>query len=149
MRWIVIGGLAAGALDISFACIYWALARDVAPQRILQSVASGIVGKDSYRGGWSTASLGLGLHFLMTLAMAAAYYAGSRWMPALWRRPFVAGAAYGLFLYAVMNFIVVPLSRAGVAGPRNDLWTWLGVAAHVALVGWPIAVAVRQAHLRA
>jgi len=144
MKWIVIGGLAAGFLDISFACIYWALARDVPPQRIFQSVASGLLGKESYAGGWSTATLGLALHFLMTLIMAAAYYLASKRMAVLWRRPLAFGAAYGLFLYAVMNFIVVPLSRAAGGGPRNDLWTWLGVAAHVMLVGIPIALSVRR-----
>jgi len=144
MKWVVIGGLAAGLLDISFACIYWALARDVPAERILQSVASGVLGKESYKGGWATASLGLALHFLMTLAMAAAYYLAARRAPALWREPLAWGAAYGLFLYALMNFVVVPLSRAAVSGPRNDLWTWLGVAAHVLLVGIPIALAVRR-----
>ena len=79
----------------------------------------------------------------MTLAMAAAYYLASRRLPVLWRKPVVSGAAYGLFLYAAMNFIVVPLSRAAMGGPRNDLWTWLGVAAHVMLVGIPIALSIR------
>jgi uncharacterized membrane protein YagU involved in acid resistance len=147
VRWIVIGGLAAGLLDISFACIYWALARDVPPQRIFQSVASGLLGKEGYAGGWGTAALGLALHFAMTLAMAAAYYLVSRRATVLWRRPVASGAAYGLFLYAFMNFIVVPLSRAAAGGPRNDLWTWSGVAAHVFLVGIPIALAIRRARI--
>ena len=147
MKWIVVGGMIAGLLDISFACTYWALARDVPAQRIFQSVASGILGKDAYKGGWGTALLGLGLHFLMTLAMAAAYDLASRRMTELWRKPLVCGAAYGLLLYAVMNFIVVPLSRAAAGGPRNDLWTWLGVAAHVLLVGIPIAFSIRQRFL--
>jgi hypothetical protein len=147
MKWIFIGGLAAGFLDISFACIYWALARDVPPERILQSVASGLLGKESYKGGWGTALLGLGLHFLMTLAMSAAYYAASLRVPVLWRKPWVSGAAYGLILYVIMNFVVVPLSRAAVGGPRGDLWTWLAIAAHVFLVGIPIALSIRRSHV--
>ena len=146
MKWIVIGGLVAGLLDISFACTYWAIARDVPAQRIFQSVASGLLGKEAYAGGWGSAALGLGLHFFMTLAMAAAYYMASRQVPALWRRPLMFGAAYGLILYAVMNFVVVPLSRAGGSVPRNDLWTWSGIAAHVLLVGIPIALSIQRAH---
>ncbi len=145
MGWIVIGGLAAGFLDITFACVYWYLARDVPPQRIFQSVASGVLGKDSYQGGWNSALLGLALHFLMTCAMAAAFYAASRRFAVLTRVPVASGAAYGLLLYGLMNFVVVPLSRAAVGAPRNDLWTWLGIAAHVALVGVPIALAARRA----
>ena len=148
MKWIVIGGAIAGFLDISFACIYWAVARDVPAQRIFQSVASGVLGKESYTGGWGTAGLGLALHFLIALTMAAVYYVASLPLPFLWRKPVAWGSAYGLLLYAAMNYVVVPLSRAAVAGPRNDLWTWLGVAAHVLLVGVPIALCIRQAHTR-
>jgi hypothetical protein len=81
----------------------------------------------------------------MTLAMAAVYYFASRRISALWKEPFVFGATYGLLLYATMNFIVLPLSRAAVGAPRNDLWTWMGIAAHVLLVGIPIALSTRKA----
>lgn len=143
--WVVAGGLVAGALDITFACTYWALARDVPAERILQSVASGVLGKASYEGGGATALLGLALHFFITLAMSAAYYAVSRRLPALWQRPLAMGAAYGLLLYGVMNFVVVPLSNAAVSAPALNLWTFAGIAAHVLLVGVPIALCVRRA----
>jgi hypothetical protein len=143
--WVVAGGLVAGALDIAFACAYWAIARDVPAGRILQSVASGVLGKASYEGGARTALLGLALHFLMTLAMAAAYYAASRRFAVLAQRPLAMGAAYGLALYAVMNFVVVPLSNAAVAGPGHNPWTYAGIAAHVLLVGIPIAWCARRA----
>jgi hypothetical protein len=144
--WVVAGGLIAGALDITFACTYWAIARDVPAERILQSVASGLLGKDSYQGEWRTSLLGLALHFFITLMMSAAYYAASRRLAALWQRPVAMGAAYGLLLYGVMNFVVVPLSSAAVGAPALDLWTFAGIAAHVLLVGIPIAWCVRRAH---
>lgn len=144
-RWVVVGGLVAGAADIAFACIYWALARGVAPERILQSVASGVLGTASFSGGWATAGLGLALHFFITLVMSWVYFAASRSLPTLWQRPIAMGALYGLLLYGAMNFVVVPLSNAAGGGVRNDLWTWLGIAAHVVLVGIPIALATRRA----
>lgn len=143
--WVAVGGLAAGAGDIAFACIYWWLTNGVPPARILQSVASGLLGKAAYQGGAATALLGLALHFAMTLAMAGAYFGAALRLPALWRRAVTGGALYGVLLYGVMNYVVVPLSRAGGRAPGNDLWTWLGVAAHVLLVGIPIALAVRRA----
>jgi hypothetical protein len=141
--WVVAGGLIAGALDITFACGYWAIARDVPPERILQSVAAGVLGKASFQGGWTTGLLGLALHFFITLGMAAVYYLASLRLAALWQRPFALGAAYGLALYLAMNYVVVPLSNApGGAGPGNNLWTWSSIAAHVLLVGIPIALCV-------
>ena len=38
------GGLVAGALDITYACLYSYLKRGTSPWRILQSVASGVFG---------------------------------------------------------------------------------------------------------
>jgi len=57
----------------------------------------------------------------------------------------LCGAAYGLLLYGVMNYVVVPLSAAG-AGSKNPLWITLSIAAHVLLIGIPIALLARRAH---
>jgi len=46
-----------------------------------------------------------------------------------------------------MNFVIVPISNAVIRGPAIDLWTWLGTAAHIFLVGIPIALATQRAHI--
>jgi len=35
--------------------------------RILQAIASGLLGPDAFTGGWSIAALGLALHFLIEM----------------------------------------------------------------------------------
>ena len=60
---ILVGGLIAGALDITYAFILWWLRAQVTPMQILQSVATGLLGKASYDGGAGTAILGAFLHF--------------------------------------------------------------------------------------
>jgi uncharacterized membrane protein YagU involved in acid resistance len=141
---VVMGGLVAGALDIVYACTFWAMRADVPPRRILQSVAAGLLGPASFKGGTATAALGLALHFFIALCMAAAYaIAAVRW-PVLALRPVACGAAYGLMLYATMNFVVVPLSAAA-PGARDPLWIGASIAAHVVLIGIPIALAARAA----
>ncbi|MES2098468.1 MAG: hypothetical protein V4569_01480 [Pseudomonadota bacterium] len=142
---VFVGGLIAAALDIVFACSYWALRRDVPVQRVLQSVAAGLRGPASFSGGIATAALGLLLHVLIALGMAYAYYFAAKAWPALWHQPWLGGLGYGLLLYAVMTFVVVPLSAAAPSSTRDPLWTALSVAAHVLLVGWPIAFAARRA----
>ena len=143
--WVIAGGLVAGALDIAFACGYWAIARDVPAGRILQSVASGVLGKASFDGGTATAMLGLALHFFITLALSLAYFAASRRLPALVQRPVALGALYGVALWIAMNYVVVPLSNAAGGSPGLDLWTGMSIAAHVLLVGIPIALCARRA----
>jgi uncharacterized membrane protein YagU involved in acid resistance len=142
---VLAGGLVAGTLDIVYACAFWALKAGVPPRRILQSVAAGLLGRASFEGGAATAALGLALHFLIATSMSAAYYLVARRWPLLWRRPVPCGAAYGLILYGVMNYIVVPLSAAG-PGSKDPLWIALSIAVHVLLIGIPIALFARRAH---
>jgi hypothetical protein len=142
---VLAGGLVAGTLDIVYACAFWALKGGVPARRILQSVASGLLGRASFEGGAATAALGLALHFLIATSMSAAYYLVARRWPVLWQRPLLFGAAYGLLLYGLMNHVVVPLSAAG-PGSKDPLWIGLSVAVHALLIGIPIALFARHAH---
>jgi uncharacterized membrane protein YagU involved in acid resistance len=93
--------LVAGTLDIVYAIVYWAIRMGLPARRILQSVASGLLGEAGFHGGAATAALGLVLHYGIAVSMAVAYYVVSRRVPALVRWPLALGAAYGLFLYAL------------------------------------------------
>ena len=142
---VLAGGLVAGTFDIAYACIFWALKRGVPATRIFQSVAAGLLGQASFAGGGRTAALGLVLHYFIALSMSTAYYLVARRWGLLRRRPVLCGAGYGLLLYGVMNYIVVPLSAAG-PGSKDPLWIALSIAVHMVLVGVPIALFTRRAH---
>ena len=131
---VLLGGLVAGSFDITYACTFWYLKRGVLPTRVFQSVASGLLGDASFTGGWRTAALGLALHYFIATSMAVTYYLFARRWSDLWERPFVYGPMYGVLLYGIMNYIVVPLSAAN-PGSRNLLWVLLSIAVHVLLIG--------------
>jgi hypothetical protein len=138
------GGLIAGTLDISYAWLFWAVKAGLGAQRIFQSVAAGLLGKASFAGGWTTTLLGLGLHFFIATSMSLTYYlVAGRW-PLLREHPLACGAGYGLLLYAIMNFVVVPLSAAS-GGSEDPLWVALSVAVHMLFIGIPIALCSRRA----
>ena len=141
---VILGGLIAGTLDILFAMTFWAVKANVPPSRILQSVAAGLLGRASFAGGTLTAALGLLLHFGIAISMAFAYYLVARRWPDLYRRPWFYGPAYGLALYGIMNFVVVPLSAAS-PGSQDPLWVGLSVLVHMLLIGLPIALFSRRA----
>jgi len=143
-KYVVAGGVVAGTLDLVYASVFWALRASVPVQRILQSVASGLLGKASFEGGAATAALGLALQYVIAIPMAVAYYLVARRWPLLRRRPVACGAGYGLVLYGIMNYVVVPLSAAS-SGSKVPLWIALSVATHVAFIGIPIALFVRKA----
>lgn len=139
LRRILLAGAVAGALDIAYAFAVWWL-QDVPPTIILMAIASGLFGTAAFAGGLPMAALGAALHFTMTTIMAAVFARASTAMPWLARRPVVAGAAYGVGIYIVMNYVVVPLSRAAPGGDQ-PLWLMVsGIVVHMLLVGVPIAL---------
>jgi hypothetical protein len=142
--YVLAGGLVAGTLDITYACIFWAIKAGVAPLRIFQSVAAGLLGKASFDGGAATAALGLTLHYFIATTMALAYYLVAKRWPLLTRRPGLFGATYGLLLYLIMNYVVVPLSAAG-SGSKDSVWVALSIAVHALFIGIPCALFARLA----
>ena len=144
--YVVLGGLVAGTFDITYACTFWYLKRGVLPSRVFQSVASGLLGDASFTGGWRSAALGLALHYFIAMSMAVTYYLFARRWSGLWEKPLVYGPMYGVLLYGIMNYIVVPLSAAN-PGSRNLLWVLLSIAVHAFLIGTPCAIFARRAML--
>lgn len=141
-RAIAWAGLAAGVLDITAAFVTWT-PKGVTPERILQGIASGLLGPKSFQGGWATALLGLALHFLIACSAATVFYLASRFMPFLTERAVLAGALYGVAVYAVMYWVVKPLSLVK-SRPFSWTETWIAIATHMVCVGLPIALAVRR-----
>jgi uncharacterized membrane protein YagU involved in acid resistance len=139
---IALAGLIAGTLDISDALIFYGL-RGVPPIRILQGIASGLLGRSAFSQGMRSALLGLALHFFIAYTVAAIYIVASRKLP-LFRHPFLYGTFYGIGVYAVMNYIVLPLSKIGPR-PHPPLVPFInGVAALIVCIGIPIALIARR-----
>ncbi|MEO7723864.1 MAG: hypothetical protein ABIU29_04125 [Chthoniobacterales bacterium] len=108
---IVLGGVVAGICDLVYAVTFYGF-QGVPPARILQSIASGLLGIDSYRGGWASAVLGLVIHFLIAFGAAAFYYLASRKIPVLISRAPLFGALYGAAIFFFLRKVVLPLSAA-------------------------------------
>ncbi len=143
-RWVVIGGLVGGLFDITYAIVFSWYRSAVPPARILQSVASGLLGRPAYDGGTATALLGLGLHFGIAICAASVYWLASRRLPLLVARPVLAGAAFGALVFAFMNLVVIPLSRFPGTPAYPPVILFSGLLVHMGF-GVPIALAARRA----
>lgn len=141
LRAILLGGLAAGILDITYAIVVSRILRGTSAVRVLQSVASGLLGEDAYEGGATTAALGLFLHFVIAFSAAAAYVLASRRLPTLVQRPWLWGSLYGMAFYLFMNFVVLPLSAFPHQMSFPPAVLARGLAGHIVCVGLPIALA--------
>lgn len=104
------GGLVAGTIDVfAPALIYM-----ISPLRVLRAIAAGLIGRDAARaGGLGTSALGLVLQWGMSILIAAIFVFAAtrlRWMTRNW---ILAGFAYGVVVFFVMNYVVRPLSAIG------------------------------------
>lgn len=147
-RHVLLATLVAGSIDIGYA-ITTTLLRGGQAERLLQAVASGWLGKASFDGGWSAAALGLASHYAIIFVAAALFLAASRRIAWLRAHPCISGMLYGLGIYLVMNFVVVPLSAVPFQ-LHYHLWPTLGdLASHIFGVGLVISLVTRRALVRA
>ncbi|HEX4640567.1 MAG TPA: hypothetical protein VH252_04235 [Chthoniobacterales bacterium] len=140
-RTIVPAWLLVGVLDISSAFTIW-ISRGVSPVHGLQGLVLPLLGPATYDGGFGTAGLGLALHFFIAFVVVVVFYAASRKIRVLRDHAALSGALYGIAVYLVMYWIVLP-----AAFPKfhhslsNDP---LAIAIHIVLIGLPTALMVRR-----
>ncbi len=134
---IGVGGLIAGALDITQAIILFG-------KEVPLVIAAGVLGKGALRGGAGTYALGLFLHFFIATSVATIYYVASRRLKFLAEHWIVCGLFYGAAVDQVMALIVLPLSALHAAGPYKLHDLLLGIIVHSVVIGLPISFSVRR-----
>jgi uncharacterized membrane protein len=134
-------GLICGILDITTAFTNWAI-HGVGPVRILHAIASGLLGTKAFDGGWPTAVLGAACHFFIAFSAAAVFFVASRKLKFMTQHAFPSGIAYGVAVYLVMYWIVIPLSRIQQL-PFSLSRTIIAILTHMFCVGLPISQIIR------
>jgi hypothetical protein len=134
---IGVGGLIAGALDISQAIILFG-------KKVPLLITGGLLGRRAFHGGAGTYALGLFLHFFIAMSVATIYYVASRRLKFLAEHWIVCGLFYGAAVDQVMTLIVLPLSALHAAGPYKLHDLLLGIIVHSIVIGLPISFSVRR-----
>jgi hypothetical protein len=111
MRWrlisaVLIGGALAGVIDVGAA----ALISQGNYLAILRTIAGGLLGASARGGGLPMSVLGLVLQVAMGIVIAAIFAAASIRLPDLTKRWWAWGVVYGVGIFLVMNYVVLPLS---------------------------------------
>jgi len=112
LRAIVLAGAAAATLDLAFAFTFYSATVGASPVRILHSIASGAFGMAAFDGGIATAAFGLLAHYFILIVAASFYFAASTRVAALRQRAAICGPLFGVAIYCVMHYVVLPLSAA-------------------------------------
>lgn len=137
-RAIVTATALSGSLDLLSAFAFGAI-KGVGPVRVLQSVAAGPFGDPLMHGTSVPVALaGLIVHYALMTAMVTVFVVAAALLPFVLRKPLLWGTLYGLGLYLVMYWIVLPL-RWPALFPRTGAWD-IGNAlfSHLICVGLPM-----------
>lgn len=132
-------GLTVGAFDAVAAIVHAYGFRGTTPGQVFRYVASGALGPAAREGGTGTALVGLGFHFAIAVGWTSLFFLLWPRIREVAPRPFLAGSAYGVFIWLMMNFAVIPMSRIGPIPIRPTAPTVAMVLIHMFVIGLPIA----------
>jgi hypothetical protein len=136
-RALLYGAGVIGGIDFAYATIFVVM-RGRPWYRAWQGVASAVLGPDSFTAGYSSALLGVFLHFAVATCIMAVYLTASRGIPLLREKTLICGLAYGLLAFFGMNLVVVPLTRIGRQPLVWSAFNIGGLLVHIFLLG-PVA----------
>ncbi len=132
------GGITAATFDFFAAqLIYKGSASGVA-----KAVAKGWYGPAVKTMPWPVDAVGMASHYAILLIAAALFVGASLRLPVLRARAWITGPLFGVGIYVVMHYVVLPLSAAGSGNPVGVQFAeeFLG---HLFLIGLPIALWAR------
>ncbi len=138
---ILWGGFISGSTDLVAACAFAAI-RGSTPKRVLQTIASAMIGPKAFDNGRSGVTLGLGLHFLIAFTVATTYIVASRYLTMLTAHALLSGLLYGAPVHLFMTFIVLPLSS--LKRPFSMTFFLGQLVIHMLCVGLPISLVVKH-----
>ena len=144
---ILYGTMVVGILDGLDAILFFGLRAGATPTRIFQAIAAGVLGRPAAtQGGVGTAFLGVLLHFFIAFCIVTTFYLVSRRVRSLTQHPIVFGVLYGVAVYVVMNYVVIPMSAIGTRPTATPLVVHInGLLIHAFGVGLPSALFARAA----
>lgn len=104
-------GLLAGSLDILSACLHAYIVRGTTPEIVLRFIASAAVGKPAFTGGWEMPMLGLLFHYIIAYSFTVLFFLLYPHLKIMWKSMVLTAIVYGIFIFVVMNLLVLPLTK--------------------------------------
>jgi len=137
LRTIVMMGLIVGTLDITSAFISFAIQTGKNPVTVLRFIAAAAFGKEGLP---DTAMIvwGLVFHYIIAFSWTILFFTIYPRLLFMQRNRIVTGILYGVVIWLVMNFIVLPLTKLPPL-PFRPLQAFIGVSILIIAIGLPLA----------
>ncbi len=137
-RKILKAGLIVGTFDILSAFIYYFIKTGDNPFNILKYIASAVMGADAFNGDTLVYVSGLVLHYIIALTFTAWFFWLYPSLIYLIKNKIVAGIIYGIFIWAIMNLLVVPLTKISPR-PLNTVNAIINCIILIVCIGIPLS----------
>lgn len=142
---IIKAGLIAGTLDICFACLYSYIKNGPGPIGILQYISTVVFsagpggGKETIANQTILAISGLLIHFAIAMGWTIIFFILYPRLKLMRLNKFITAILYGLFVWTMMNIVIVPLwrSKAFVFKPEPAL---INAAILIVAIGLPLSL---------
>ena len=145
LRSILLGGIIVGTLHLIIQqFIVFSLHYNNPFISVLQYLASGALGNAAFEGGLATALLGVLFHFLVSFVVAGVFILSADRIPLLRRYVIVGSLLYGIGVFIVMNFIVLPLSAAPSLPAPTPFQLIELIIEHALVIGLPLGILIRR-----
>src|ERR1700759_2368487 len=136
---ILQAGLIAGTLDILSAFIYYYIKSGKTNFLVIfKFIASGIFGKAAGEGGANMILAGFILHYAIAFAFTIFFFWLYPKVNVMSKNRVVTAVVYGLFVWSVMNLIVVPLSNT-VHRPFKIEGALINMGILILCIGFPLS----------
>lgn len=148
-RSILTAGLVAGTLDIAAALLQYYTKTGKDPANVLRYIASAVFGPKAFSSGIPMAARGLLFHYCIAFLFTISFYGIYSRLGIARKKIMVTvltGLVYGLFVWAVMNLLVVPLSAAQT-GPFVLKKAIVAMLILLFCTGLPLALIARKYYL--
>lgn len=133
---IILTGFVVGTLDMLGAMMVY----QSAPDHLFRGIASGAFGSSvAFSGGTVMVFYGALFHYFIAFAWTTFFFLVYPMFPPLWKNKYITGGLYGVFVWIVMNRIVIPLS-AITPRPFDLTSAIIGASILVVAVGLPIVI---------
>lgn len=143
VRSTLIVGLVIGVLGGIDQTTFFVLTQHFTPVSIFQYIASGLLGPAAFAGGYTTALLGLLIHFVISFVVAGVFLLAASQLAFLRRTVFLSAMVYGAAVNFFMSALVLPFSAAPKL-PVTALLIVHGLIADALFIGLPLAIMVWQ-----
>jgi hypothetical protein len=146
LKAILLGGAIIGLLDGLAAIVSAYVQNEVTPDKVFRYIATGVFGKEAFRGGTPMVLAGLFFHFVVATGWTAFFFLLYSRLKFLSWNKYIIGMGYGIFVVFAMNLVVVPLSN--VPNPNTGSVHLPQLFIHMFLVGLPISLLANRYYTR-